>query len=376
MSLYRVKSQLYADAEAQRKGSKQVLDSCTWASCAAAVSWASGYTVDFTAAQGVAAFEKATGRKDRQGISDAGGSLSEAAKTIAVLGGKARYAQSWADAMSAAKKGAALLMHVQQPVGYPDVRISKWHDVWKRWWTKKDPKHLADGYGHCTSAGWCEDHGFQWACPTRDDRYTMSEKYGEPVSEEQLRQIANSKVKARKGYTVDYKTLLIVTYPRRVAAPAPVAAPVQAAPVPAAPVQKAPAPVRIAVVPKKASNPEIDAALQRLKATNWEAVGERATEALSGAVGAAAKEHSVGDKIRAALVWARDHTGIDEALLEATRVFLTTSIAVALATGAPLLDMTGGDFRTVVSGGLAAALNVLVRFLQPTDTQFGVGTKK
>lgn len=371
MSLYRVKSQLYADAEAQRKGSKQVLDSCTWASCAAAVSWASGYTVDFTAAQGVAAFEKATGRKDRQGISDAGGSLKEAAQTIAVLGGKARYAKSWADAMAAAKKGAALLMHVQQPVGYPNVRISKWHDVWKRWWTKKDPKHLAAGYGHCTSAGWCEDYGFQWACPTRDDRYTPSEKYGEPVTEEQLRQIANSKVKARKGYTVDYKTLLIVTYPRRVAAPAPVAAPVQAAPV-----QKAPATVRIAATPKKASRPEVDAALRVLKATNWEAVAKRATEAFSGAVGAAEKEHGVGDKIRAALVWARDHTGLDEALLEATRVFLTTSIAVALATGAPLLDMTGGDFRTVVSGGLAAALNVLVRFLQPTDTQFGVGTKK
>ena len=72
---YKVKSQLYADAEAQLKGSKQILDDCTWSSCAAAVSWASGYTVDYTAAQGVAAFEKATGRKDKQGISDAGGSL-------------------------------------------------------------------------------------------------------------------------------------------------------------------------------------------------------------------------------------------------------------------------------------------------------------
>lgn len=376
MSLYRVKSQLYADAEAQRKGSKQVLDDCTWASCAAAVSWASGYTVDFTAAQGVAAFEKSTGRKDRQGISDAGGSLKEAAQTIAVLGGKARYAKSWSDAMAAAKKGAALLMHVQQPVGYPDIRISKWHDVWKKWWAKKDPAHLAAGYGHCTSAGWCECHGWQWACPTRDDRYTPSEKYGEPVTEEQLRQIANSKVKARKGYTADYKTLLIVTHPGRVAAPAPVAAPVQAAPVPAAPVQKAPAPATIAATPKTASNPEVDTALKRLEATNWEAVGERATEAFSGAIGAAAKEHGVRNKIGAALAWVRDNTGLDEALLEATRVFLATSIAVALATGAPLLDMTGADLRTVVSGGLAAALNVLVRFLQPTDTQFGVGTKK
>jgi hypothetical protein len=57
------------------------------------------------------------------------------------------------------------------------------------------------------------------------------------------------------------------------------------------------------------------------------------------------------------------------------RVFLATSIAVALATGAPLLDMTGADLRTVVSGGLAAALNVLVRFLNPSDGAFGVKAK-
>ena len=74
MPLYRVKSQLYADAEAQVKGAaNQILDDCTWSSAAAAVSWASGYTVDYSAAQGVAAFEKATGRKDVQGKNDAGG---------------------------------------------------------------------------------------------------------------------------------------------------------------------------------------------------------------------------------------------------------------------------------------------------------------
>ena len=153
---YKVKSQLYADAEAQLKGSKQILDDCTWSSCAAAVSWASGYTVDYTAAQGVAAFEKATGRKDKQGISDAGGSLKEAAQTVAVLGGKARYAKSWEDAVAAAKAGAALIIHAQQgPTFYPaGVKISKWHDGWKRYWTKTDPKKITDGYGHMTSAGY------------------------------------------------------------------------------------------------------------------------------------------------------------------------------------------------------------------------------
>jgi hypothetical protein len=376
VSLYRVKSQLYSDAESQLKGAKQILDDCTWSSCAAAVSWASGYTVDYSAAEAVIVMKKVTGRKDVQGKSDNGGSQSEAVKVIAALGGKARWAKSWEDAMAAGKAGAALMIHVQQPVGYPEgVKISAWHDRWHKWWSKQKPEKIKLGYGHMVSAGWCEDHGWQWACPTRDEK-VAAEKYGVPVFEAELRQIANSKVKARKGYTADYKTLLIVTHPGRVAAPAPVAAPVQAAPVQAAPVQKAPAPATIAAAPKKASNPEVDAALKRLEATNWESVGERASEAFSGAVGAAAKEHGVGNKIGAALAWVRDNTGLDEALLEAARVFLATSVAVALATGAPLLDMTGADLRTVVSGGLAAALNVLVRFLQPTDTQFGVGTKK
>jgi hypothetical protein len=133
--LYRVKSQLYADAEAQKHGKDQILDDCCWSSAAAATSWASGYTVDFSAADGVAAFEIATGRRDVQGKNDAGGSLPEAVKTIAQLGGKARYAKSWEDAVDAAKAGAALMVWVQQPIGYPaDVEISSWHDRWRRWW--------------------------------------------------------------------------------------------------------------------------------------------------------------------------------------------------------------------------------------------------
>ena len=37
------------------------------------------------------------------GVSDNGGSLPEAVKVIAHLGGKARYAKSWEDAVAAAK---------------------------------------------------------------------------------------------------------------------------------------------------------------------------------------------------------------------------------------------------------------------------------
>jgi hypothetical protein len=74
--------------------------------------------------------------------------------------------------------------------------------------------------------------------------------------------------------------------------------------------------------------------------------------------------------------WIMVNTGIDEMLLEAGRAFLATSIAVALGLGIPLLDISGGDFRMVLSAGLAACLQVIVRALNPEDSKFGVGKAK
>jgi hypothetical protein len=388
MPRYRVASQLYADAEAQLKGAKQILDDCTWSSCAAAVSWASGYAVNYTAAQGVAAFEKATGRKDKQGVSDAGGSLAEAVKTIAVLGGKARYAKSWADAVEAAKNGAALQIWVQQPVGYPaGVHISAWHDRWRKWWGKHAPAKLVSGYGHMTSAGWCEDHGWQWACPTRDEK-TAAEKYGVPVTEEQLRAIANSKVKAKKA-KADFKCVLIVTHPARKAAPAPVApvaTPVPTpAPVPAPTPKPAPAPkpapqvVAKAEAPKAAPKPAsptvADQVGKALEGVNWEAVSGRALTAAKGAAAAASKAKGAPAKMMAFLKYIEENTGLLGAATEFARSFITVSISVALGLGIPLLDISGGDFRTVLSAGLASGLQVLVKYLDPKNSAFGIKEK-
>jgi len=71
--------------------------------------------------------------------------------------------------------------------------------------------------------------------------------------------------------------------------------------------------------------------------------------------------------IKNAVLWIMANTGIDEMLLEAARAFIATSIAVALGLGIPLLDISGNDFRTVVSAGLAACLQVVVRALNPED---------
>lgn len=383
---YKVKSQLYSDAEAQQKGAKQILDDCTWSSCAAAVSWASGYTVDYSAAQGVAAQKAALKRVDKQGVSDNGGSLPEAVKVIAHLGGKARYAKSWEDAVAAAKGGAALMVWVQQAVDYPaGVRISAWHDRWHKWWSKQQPAKIKAGYGHMTSAGWCEDHGFQWTCPTRDERVS-AEKYGVPVTEAQLRQIANSKVKAGK-LKADYKALLIVTHPGKVAAPAPVAARVATpAPVVAPAPTPAPAP-RIAVeAPRSHAEPRkvaqgtktppdaVQAQLDQIGKADWGAIAADGLAVLNAAAAATGKEKGM-NRIFAGLKYIAANTQIDEIALDFVKTFLTVSISVALGLGIPLLDIQGGDFRTIVSAGLASGLGIVVKALDRDNSAYGL-TKK
>ena len=383
---YKVKSQLYSDAEAQLKGAKQILDDCTWSSCAAAVSWASGYTVDYSAADGVAAMKKVTGRKDIQGKSDNGGSLSEAAKVIAHLGGKARYAKSWADAVAAAKGGAALQIWVQQGVDYPaGVPISKWHDGWKRYWTKKDPKTVTAGYGHMTSAGYDDVDGWQWACPTRDEK-VAAEKYGVPVTEAQLRQIANSKFKAKKA-GVDYKCILIVTHPGKVAAPKPQDNPTPVpAPVVAPAPTPAPAPRIVAEAPRSHAEPRkvaqgtktppsaVQAQLDQIGKADWGAIAADGLAVLNAAAAATGKEKGM-NRIFAGLKYIAANTQIDEIALDFVKTFLTVSISVALGLGIPLLDIQGGDFRTIVSAGLASGLGIVVKALDRDNSAYGL-TKK
>lgn len=79
--------------------------------------------------------------------------------------------------------------------------------------------------------------------------------------------------------------------------------------------------------------------------------------------------------LKAAIRWVIDNTGVDEALIEFFRTFITVSISVALGLGIPLLDISGGDFRTVLSAGLASGLQVLIKFLDPKNSAFGIKEK-
>lgn len=79
--------------------------------------------------------------------------------------------------------------------------------------------------------------------------------------------------------------------------------------------------------------------------------------------------------IKAGIRWVIDNTGFDEALIEFVRTFITVSISVALGLGIPLLDISGGDFRTIISAGLASGLQILIKFLDPKNTAFGIKEK-
>jgi hypothetical protein len=237
-----------------------------------------------------------------------------------------------------------------------------------------------------TSAGYDPVDGWQWACPTRDEK-VAAEKYGVPVTEAQLRQIANSKVKAKK-VAVDYKCLLIVTHPGKVAAPAPVAAPVVVpAPVVAPVVAPAPAPTIVVQAPTSHAKEvpmakgtktaaviaDAEAALQRV---DWDDKGKEAFSALVEAAKASNGKKGFRAKVAASFGWIIANTGIDEMVIEALRTGLGTGLAIALASGSQITRLDADQADMIFAGAIAACLQVIVRALNPDDPKFGIGKAK
>jgi hypothetical protein len=370
---FRVKSQL----DHIEKGG--ILDDCGPSSVAALVAWASAYEVDPSAADGIAMKKKITGQKDLDGVSDNGSSLAQLIKVANGFGAKARWAKSWDDVVASAKRGAGVGVWVEQPAGYPDGQeVSAWHEKWKRWWwvKQKQPRRT---YGHMTASGFDIEEGvWYWACPTRSGK--GAEAYGVKITEADLRKIADSKRVAGKTKTPDYRHTIIVEWPNRKVAPTPVPntpLPAPVAAVPVAPKVIPPTPAPSPVASRKSASTGIDDEIAALGRVNWANVGDEAGKSLAAALNAGAKaKGGTMDKIKASIAWTIANTGIDEAVLEALRVGLSTGLAVMLATGAPILEMTTQDFRVVASGAIAATLQVLVRALNPDDPKFGVGRAK
>jgi hypothetical protein len=382
---YKVKSQL----DYIEKGG--ILDDCGPSSVAAAVAWAAKYQFDPSAGDGIKAKFKATGQVDKDGVSDNGSSLPQLIATAKVLGATARYAKSWQDVVDSGKRGAGIGVWVQQPIGYPaGQEVSAWHVKWAKYWSKKDPSHVKAGYGHMTSAGWDPEEGWQWCCPTRSGK--GAEEFAVKVTEEQLRAIADSKRVSKSDSLPDYKHCIIIEYPVKVApkAETPVSvapAPAPEAPKPTVPVtQVAPkpvsgggsrnlalgdnAPTEVKPAAKPRNYPKIE--MPDLSKVDWEHAGAEALETLGNAAEATKGEKNPMKRLVAAVGWIFKNTQVDEALLDALRAFVLVSISVALGLGIPLLDIQGGDFRVILSAGLASALQTVVKFLDPNQTQFGI----
>ena len=159
-----------------------ILDDCGPSSAACAASWVTKHAI--SALDGIEAKARATGFKEKQGVSDNGTSLVEIIKTVKELGCHGRWAKDWDDVVRSAKEGASLVINVDAAKNYPPQAISAWH---KRF----VGRHAGATYGHMTAAAWCADHGWQFADPTFTGKGT--EKFAALVTEKELKAIASSK---------------------------------------------------------------------------------------------------------------------------------------------------------------------------------------
>jgi hypothetical protein len=352
-----------------------VMDDCAWASFAAAANYVTGST--YTSTDGIA-FGTKVGRIDHIGTPDPT-NLWQLAKASPLANLHARYPKSWDEVVAALQAGKIVGINVQQPLGYPTtVRMSAWHEKWKRYWSRVDASKVKAGYGHMTvSAGYMQ--AAQWADPTMSGK--GPEEFAVAVSFDDLKAIASSKGEAPHKRCIIWGALPGHEYAAPVQAlePTPVApATVKAAeqvavveqPTVIAPV-KVVQPAPIATQP----DPVLAKALNEFNAVQWDQVAGRALDAAKGAAAATSKVKGVPAKMITFLKYIRDNTGIDEAAFEFLRSFMLVSISVALGLGVPLLQIDGPNMSVVLSAGLASGLQVIVKWLDPKQSAYGIKEK-
>ena len=313
------------------------VDDCAPSSLAAATNYLRGTA--YTSKDGIA-WATTAGRVDRDGSGDP--TTHEHMKKMAPMAGLAlRYAKSWAEVESALKNpDEALLVSVQQPKGYPERVLSAWAKAHKK-------RTSGKVYGHCTAAAGHE-MGAQWADPTMTGK--GKEALAVPVTIEEFKQICKSQYPS-----APHKAIRILKSVAK------------------KPVQPDLPPVEPRKVEKGDATPVIleTPAVEPVKINYGKtlidtvALAESAIVVTKGAKG-------MLNKIKSAIDYVVLNSKLDEMLLDAVRTFLTVSISVALGLGIPILDISGGDFRVIISAGLASALNVIVRALNPDDKAYGL----
>jgi len=223
----KVKSQIH-DKEAKKKG---ILDDCGPAATACAVLWATKGEVDLNVTAFVKEYEK-FGRFDKQGVLSEGTTFAQNIKAAQPYGVKGTWPKNWDQVIAAAKAGAAIIVNVQGPKGYP--KFTAWAANHK----KKNPTRT---YGHYTTVVYDETDGWQWADPTATGK--GDEAIGFQITEADFVALASGKGRAK------HTTCIIISAPKKAEAPAEPAkpavpvTPAPVAPTPVAPVPAAPAPV-------------------------------------------------------------------------------------------------------------------------------------
>jgi hypothetical protein len=351
-----------------------LIDDCGLGSLAMAIHHSSNGLVSPGVKACIDAATKA-GRIDRFGKSDPT-TFVQMVAAGKLLGATVAPAPSWAAAVAGMRKGQGAIVALSAHNAIPAHALS----AWQRSNMKRRPGH---SYSHAVALA-IVDGKFYLADPTLSGKGKESE--GVEITEGEARTLAHwgiQPVNAKRPRPMLW--LVSVKIPKT--APAPVLAPDEAIdPIVELPSPKpvaAPKAVEPTVTPKptvdpspsrktaKAGKSAYEAELAALGRVNWDAVGDEAGKLLARGL-----EETKGKKMIDRIKWIIANTGIDEALLEAARVGLSTGIAVMLATGAPILDMTAQDFRTVGSGAIAATLQVLIRALNKEDASFGVGRAK
>lgn len=343
-----------------------LIDDCGLASLAIAIHHSSKGAVSPGVKACIDAATKA-GRIDRFGKSDPT-TFAQMVAAGKLLGATLTPAPSWAAAIAGMRKGQAAIVALLAPNAIPSHALS----AWQKSNMKRRPGHT---YRHAVALA-IVDGKFVLADPTLSGK--GNEAQGIEISEAEARTLAHwgiDPVNAKRARPMLW--LVSVKIPKA----APVLAPDEAIDprtleIPSPKPAEAPKAEKPIITPK----PKPEASTSRKSGSTTESAYRTPVEILgrvnwdeAGKLLARGIEATKGKTMLDRMKWFLINGGIGAALLEASRVGLSTGIAVMLATGAPILDMTAQDFRTVLSAIIASSLTVIAAALNPDDKRFGVG---
>jgi hypothetical protein len=311
------------------------------------------------------------GRKDTNGKSE-GTTFAQIVAAAKFVNASLTLAPNWTKAVAAMKTGKAVCIAFRAPVATPPNAIS----AWQRGSAKRHPGHT---YAHYAVLAIVEGQ-FVFADPTMSGK--GAEQFGVVITEAQAKVLAHWGIADANAHRATPMAWICAT---KTVAPAPVPAPAGSpldeaidTRLAAAPSVAVVAPQSHAEAPKPAQatkTPDaVQAQLDQIGKADWGAIAADGLAVLNAAAAATGKEKGM-NRIWSVLKYVADNTQIDEIALDFVKTFLTVSISVALGLGIPLLDIQGGDFRTILSAGLASGLGIVVKALDRDNAAYGLQRK-